>query len=161
MIETTGIRKLILGEDESTIDDKGRILVPKKKRERLGEDFFLAIGPIGCLTAYPSWAFERYASQILEDDDVLNFGRDQFSRLFLGTAEDELKFDAQGRFVVPQKLRGLGLLKKDVVLLGAGDRMEIWDSAEYKRFKQGPDEYGFERRDALSKAYIDMTGRMG
>lgn len=153
------VRKLILGEEDSTIDDKGRILVPKKKRERLGEDFTLALGQVGCVTAYPQWSFEKYAAKVLDDEDILNFGRDRFSRIFMSTAEDEIKFDAQGRCVIPQRLRQLGLLSGAVKLVGAGDRLEFWDMAEWRKYEQDEKGYGAQRRERLAAALREIGGR--
>ena len=152
------IFKPLLGTDEATIDDKGRILVSKKKRERLGETFTLALGPIGCLAAYPEDQWEKIVQGILSYESI-NQGRDQLSRLRLGLADDELKFDQQGRFVVPQKLRQLARLKDKVMLVGCGDRLEIWDPKEWEQYNEYPDTYGQKRREAIEKAYQQMVGR--
>src|SRR5438045_9662631 len=88
--------KPLIGTDDATVDDKGRILVGKKKRERLGEPFAMAVGEVGCLVAYPEAVWHQKVGEILRIDS-LNQGRQQYSRMFLGYADDELKFDQQGR----------------------------------------------------------------
>jgi MraZ protein len=148
--------KPLIGTDEATIDDKGRILVAKKKRDRLGNKFAIALGPIGCLVAYPEAAWRKKLAEIFSGPSI-NQGREQFSRLVLGLAEDELKFDVQGRVVVPVDLRKLAGLKKDVVLVGCGDRLEIWDKEEWSKYNASPDAYGLERREAVEKAYDKMV----
>ncbi len=159
MFELPDTIKPILGTDEATLDDKGRCLVSKKKRDRLGEDFVLALGSTGCLTAYPLWSWKRYLSEML-GGEVLNFGREDFTRLVMGTADDELNFDAQGRFVIPKNLRELANLRGPVTLLGAGDRLEIWDPEELAKFYVNEEAYAGARRSSLMRAYIQMTGRV-
>jgi MraZ protein len=91
--------------------------------------------------------------------DSLNQGRQQYTRLFLGYADDELKFDQQGRVVVPQKLRDIAKLTDKITLVGCGDRLEIWAKDEYERFQEDTEGYGAKRREALAKAYGQMVGR--
>lgn len=150
--------KALTGTDEATVDDKGRILVGKKKRERLGEPFALALGPSGCLEAYPEWVWRRKLEDMLQHDTT-NLGREQYTRLILGSADDEQKFDAQGRFVVPQKLREMAKLVDKVLLVGCGDRLEIWAKSEYEEHLRKPEEYGRERRDAIQRAQERMVGK--
>lgn len=150
--------KPLIGTEEATIDDKGRILVSKKKRERLGDEFAIAFGARGCLAAYPKGIWDRMLEEILQYDSI-NAGREQYTRLLLGQAEDDLKYDAQGRVVVPQKMREAAKLKDKVVLLGCLDRVEIWAREEYDLFQQDPDSYGRQRREAIAKAYNEMVGR--
>lgn len=156
--EATIILKPLIGTDEATIDDKGRILVGKKKRERLGEPFAMAVGEVGCLVAYPEEVWRRKVGEMLGYDS-LNQGRQQYTRLFLGYADDELKFDQQGRVVVPQKLREIAKLTDKLLLVGCGDRLEIWAKEEYERFQEDTEGYGAKRREALAKAYGQMVGR--
>lgn len=151
--------KPLLGTDDATVDDKGRVLVGKKKRERLGDDFAVAIGPTGCLCAYPRWHWDHMVRQMLSHDPM-NLGRERFSRLMLETADDELHFDAQGRFVVPSNLRSLCGITGKVVLIGAGDRMEIWSAEEHAKFRTDEANYAKERREAFEKAYFAMTDRI-
>jgi MraZ protein len=150
----------LLGTDEATIDEKGRILFSKKKRERLGEHFTIALGSVGCLVAYPKSVWNSLVRNILSHD-AINQGREHYTRLVLGLADDELKFDAQGRVVVPQKLRDLSQIKEkgQVLLVGCGDRVEIWSKDEYDKYQEYPDTYGQKRREALERAYRQMVGQ--
>ncbi len=156
--ETGATPKPLLGTDEATIDDKGRILVSKKKRERLGETFAIAMGPVGCLEAYPQAVWDDKVARI-GSFDPLNPGAQQYSRMVLGSAEDELKFDGQGRVVVPQKLREMAKLKDKVLLIGCGTRLEIWSMQEWEIFQQFPDNYGQQRRESIEKAYDRMVAK--
>jgi MraZ protein len=150
--------KPLIGTEEATIDDKGRILVSKKKRERLGDSFAIVFGTRGCLAAYPNVIWERMLEEILQYDSI-NEGREQYTRLLLGTAEDDLKFDAQNRVVVPQKMREAARLKDKVLLVGCLDRVEIWAKDEFDMFQRDPEMYGRHRREAVVGAYNAMVGR--
>lgn len=151
-------RKPILGYDEATIDDKGRLLMGRKKRERLGENFVMTLGMKGILTAYPREVWEGILDDI-ETVSATNPGRQQYSRSILGHAEDELNCDGQGRVVIPSRLRKVAGLEpsSEVILLGCGERMEIWTASEYERYTTDPEGYGTDREEMLSRA----LGRMG
>ncbi|MBN8691273.1 MAG: cell division/cell wall cluster transcriptional repressor MraZ [Armatimonadetes bacterium] len=150
---------LLIGSEEATIDDKGRVLVSKKKRDRLGEGFVMALGTVGCLTVYTASAWYDTVREIFEHS-AINVGREQFARLILGTAEDEIKFDPQGRMVVPKSLRALAKLNSKVKIIGLGDRMEIWALEEHEKYESDIDGYGFARRDQILKSHVMMTGRV-
>ena len=150
--------KPLLGTEEANLDDKGRILVSKKNRERLGSDFTMVVSKLGNLVAFPKAIFERLISETFEYG-LTNDGRMDYSRLLFGSADDGLKFDAQGRLVVPLKLRTAGKLKEKVLLIGCGDRMEFWAAEEWEKFNEFPEVYGRERREAVEKAYDRMVGR--
>lgn len=143
----------LLGTDEATLDDKGRILVSKKKRERLGEAFTVALGTTGCLVAYPEPVWNELVNSVLRLDPT-NLGREMYMRLVLGQADDELKFDAQGRVVIPSRLRELAGIKdkSQVLLVGCGDRLEIWAKEEYGSYLKNPETYGSARREEILKA---------
>src|SRR5271166_5780519 len=98
MSSTDGPRtdRWLTGTDEATIDDKGRILVGKKKRERLGDTFALAIGQTGCLIAYPQNVWDTIVHEIFRHESI-NAGTEQYTRFVLAEAEDDIKFDQQGR----------------------------------------------------------------
>jgi MraZ protein len=157
--EFTTPRKPLLGTDEGTIDDKGRVLVSKKNRERLGDDFVLGLGDVGCLVFYTKDAWEKTMERIMSHDD-LNSGRHQYARLVAGNSADDLKFDSGNRVVIPPFLRKKGNLKSRIVLVGAIDRLELWDADEYEKYEADPASYGLHAREALERAYTQMTGRI-
>ena len=147
----------LLGTDEATIDDKGRVLVGKKKRERLGETFALSVGAEGQLVAYPMAEWERMVTEILSYPSIQP-GTQLYSRFVLADAEDDIKFDSQGRFVVPQRLRQIANLKDKIVLVGLATRMEIWAKQEYEEYNAYRDTYRAERVKSIRSAYDLMTG---
>lgn len=148
-------RKPLIGSEDATIDEKGRVLFSKKKRERLGDDFAMLINELGCVVCYPGDVWAAKVDEILSYDS-LGKERQQYTRLFLGLAEDELKFDGQGRVVVPHRLKDIAKLKKNVKVVGAGDRVEIWATEEYESYLEDLDGYNAKRRDSLDKSYKAM-----
>ncbi|AIE88163.1 division/cell wall cluster transcriptional repressor MraZ [Fimbriimonas ginsengisoli] len=149
--------KPLLGTDEATIDGKGRILISKKKRDRLGDGFAICLGEHGCLDAYPAEKWQQILDEI-DQHDPINPGRRQYTRLMLGNSDDDLSFDDQGRVVVPQKFRTLASLTKEVVIVGCGDHLEIWDKAQHEEFEKKNDTLGPGRQESIQKAYQEMKG---
>ena len=115
---------MFMGKYNHTIDPKGRLSIPSKYREILGDEFVVSKGMDGCLFVYADedWkAFEaKLASLPLVNEDAR-----QFARFFLSGAQ-YVTVDKQGRILMPQDLRDFAGLEKDVVLAGTGGRIEIW-----------------------------------
>ncbi len=155
---TLPLERQLIGTDKASIDDKGRILVSKKKRERLGESFVMALGPIGCLVVYTPEAWEKEVAEVMEARST-NLGRQQYLRLLNNNAEVDLKFDKQGRVVVPQDLREAAGLKDRVLIIGCIDRMEIWAADEWSAYEKDPDGYGKKRLEAFQQAERRMVGK--
>ena len=136
--------KPLIGTDEATIDDKGRLLVSKKKRERLGEDFVMALGATGCVVVYPELVWDKMVAEILENPST-NQGRQRFTRLMVGSAEDDMRFDRQGRV-------------SDVLVIGCLDRLEIWAADEWATYQADTEAYALDRQQAVDRAHRQMTG---
>ena len=121
---------MFMGEYNHTIDAKGRLIVPSKFRELLGNGFVVTKGLDGCLFVYPNeeWATieEKFRSIPLTTKDARKFSR----FFFAGAASCEL--DRQGRVLLPQTLRDYAGLQKDVVLAGVLGRIEIWDQGRWQ-----------------------------
>lgn len=125
----------LIGTEEVTVDAKGRVLVSKKKRDRLGASFAVGIGVKGCFVAYTEQAWEQLLTQ-LQSPDAIDLGSDTLREIMLGEAEDGIEFDGQGRFVVPLRLRRLLKLEgSSSLLIGAQDKVELWPAAEYEIYK--------------------------
>ena len=112
-----------MGEYDHTLDPKGRMIVPSKFREELGERFILTMGLDGCLFAYPQTEWERFVEGLRKLPGTKEAR--QLQRHFMARAA-EADVDKQGRFLIPAKLRELAGLTKDVVLVGAISKVEIW-----------------------------------
>ena len=121
---------MFMSEYNHTIDAKGRLIIPSKFREVLGDEFVVSKGMDGCLFVYANddWnAFEQKLTSL----PLINKEARQFARFFLaGAAQVEL--DKQGRILLPAALREFAGLDKDVVLVGVGSRIEIWSKDKYE-----------------------------
>ena len=120
---------MFMGEYNHTIDAKGRLIIPSRFRELLGEEFVLTRGLDGCLSIYPmdEWvAFEEKLRALqLKNKDARTF-----SRFFVAGATT-CQLDKQGRILVPQTLRQFAGLDKDVVLTGNLNRIEVWSKEKW------------------------------
>ena len=116
---------MFMGEYNHTIDAKGRLIVPSKFRESLGDIFVVTKGLDGCLFVYDNEEWNVFEEK-LKSLPLTNKDARTFVRFFLAGAA-EVEVDKQGRILVPGVLREFAGLKKDVVLIGVGSRIEIWD----------------------------------
>ena len=115
---------MFMGEYNHTIDAKGRLIVPAKFREILGDNFIVTKGLDGCLFVYPNDEWTRFEEK-LKSLPLTNKNARQFTRFFLAGAA-ACEGDKQGRILLPQGLREFASLEKDVVLVGVASRIEIW-----------------------------------
>ena len=114
------------GTYEHSIDAKGRLFIPAKLREELGVSFYLAMGVDACLAIYPQSTWDRFTEKFAS----LPMSQSKAMRpLFANAAKCEP--DAQGRIVLPQKLRAYAHLEKDVVVIGVSNRAEIWNAEKW------------------------------
>ncbi|GEO10284.1 transcriptional regulator MraZ [Segetibacter aerophilus] len=123
-----------LGEYEATVDTKGRFLLPGgfKKQLKEGENtFVLSRGIERCLTLYPMSSWQPIVEKINALNDFDPKVR-AFRRQFLGGAT-EVELDAAGRMLLPPTLKEYADLSKDIILVAALDKIEIWDSPKYKK----------------------------
>jgi MraZ protein len=128
---------MFMSEYNHTIDPKGRIIVPSKFRDILGEEFVVTKGMDGCLFIYANedWAaFE----QKLRSLPLINKQARQFARHFLSGAAT-VEVDKQGRILLPAGLREFAGLEKDVMLVGVGSRIEIWSKAKWENVNANAD----------------------
>lgn len=143
------------GQEEANIDDKGRVLFSKKKRDILGEDFVMRLGDNGCIFAYSAEEWELTRSEI-NSFPRTNQGRHMYTRLVNGTAVVDLNFDGQGRVVIPRMLRDMAKIKDRVVIIGCEERAEIWAAEELAKHDIDPAGYGKERKDLINEARRQM-----
>jgi len=119
---------LLIGEYNHSLDVKGRVNFPSKLREDLGERFILTKGLDGCLFVYsmPEWAILEEKIKSMPLSKARTFQR------FLFASAIEVTVDKQGRIVIPSNLREYAGLDKDVVIIGASVRAEIWDQKKWE-----------------------------
>ena len=129
---------MLIGEYQHNIDAKGRVIVPAKLREGLGDKFYIVRGIDKCLFIYP----ESRWIEILERIKTLPWTLEEvrrFSRKFASTAS-ECEVDNQGRILIPQKLREHACLEKQVVSIGVIDRVEIWSQKLWEDYSDDGDD---------------------
>ena len=130
-----GVKKwviiMFMGEYHHTIDDKGRITIPSKLRYELGEQFIVTKGLDGCLFIYPKEEWNNIANKYKElpnTKDARNYLRFFLSGATIG------EFDKQGRLNIPRPLIKYADLKKECVVIGVNERLEIWSKERFEQF---------------------------
>jgi MraZ protein len=123
----------LLGTHGYSLDPKGRVSLPTRFREAFADGVWLTIGQDGCLFCFPRAEWERRSDEVASSPLSDTDGR-AYARMFFG-ASDEAKLDAQGRVTIPQRLRESAGIRKEVVVLGVRDRMEIWDREAFERYQ--------------------------
>lgn len=121
---------MFMGEYNHTIDAKGRLIIPSKFREALGDEFVVTKGLDGCLFVFDGIEWSAFEEK-LKALPITNKDARQFVRFFLAGAAS-VEVDKQGRILVPNVLREFADLSKDVTLIGVGSRIEIWDKTRYE-----------------------------
>lgn len=115
---------MYMGEYSHSIDAKGRLIIPSKFREALGEEFVVTKGLDGCLFVFDQTEWSAF-EQKLKSLPITNKEARQFVRFFLAGAAG-MEVDKQGRILLPGVLREFADITKDVTLIGVGSRIEIW-----------------------------------
>ena len=140
------------GEYSHTIDNKGRIIVPVKLREALGDSFVVTKGLDGCLWMFDNAAWESVEKEIQAMPFTLKEARILARFMIAGASDGEL--DKQGRILVPPNLREYAQLDKEVVLSGVGSRVEIWSKERYNAITD------YEDMDMIAEKLIDLGFRL-
>ena len=123
---------MFIGEFHHNIDDKGRIAIPSKYRDILGKDFVITRGIEHCIYVYPNDTFNRIVTK-LESLPFTKKDARAFMRFFMSGAT-AVELDKQGRVNVPSPLISYANLSKKCVIVGTGDRLEIWDEEAFNEF---------------------------
>lgn len=129
---------MFTGSVEHSLDDKGRLVVPARFRERLGAGFFLTIAePDQCLALYPAVTWAEFCARLeaapVKDERYRRFVRHVFAHT------EELSCDAQGRLVIPSALRHHAGIERDIVSIGSLTRIEVWAKERYNK-QPAPDQ---------------------
>jgi MraZ protein len=116
------------GTSEHTLDAKNRLTVPARYRGTLGESVVLGmtVDQLPCVGAWRPADYEAYTERALADLPPLSPRRTELQRFFFGGSHD-VDIDAAGRIMLPAFLMRHAGLRKEVVIVGAGDRLEVWD----------------------------------
>ncbi len=120
---------MLSGAYEHTLDDKGRVSLPSKHRNELGNMLVLWPGLDGQINVYPMSAWHEVAQRVASQNQALRAVRDLTRILYTAS---ECQVDRQGRILIPPSLRALAALDSDVVILGVNDHVEIWSQARWQ-----------------------------
>lgn len=128
---------MFIGTFNHTFDSKGRVIIPAKLREELGETFYIGRGLDTCINVYPISAWNELVAKL---NKLSSFGKRerQFRRKIL-SSYSESNFDKQGRILIPSVLREYCDLKDEVIIFGAGKYIEIWEKSVWIDFDNSSD----------------------
>ena len=129
---------MLLGEYEHSLDTKGRVSIPSKFRDDLGEFFIVTKGLDNCLYAYSKEEWKIFEEKLKN----LPSSARNFVRFFFAGAT-EVQVDKQGRINIPQNLREYANLSKDVCIIGVSTKVEIWDKQKWNEYTS-PDNMNVE-----------------
>lgn len=117
----------LTGTYEHTLDAKGRLAMPARLREEIGDCFYLAMGTDACLTLYPLAVWDELCQQAegLEEEEDIETMEVFFAQAYRCTV------DAQNRIVIPPPLRAFAQLERDVVIVGANRVARVWNAARW------------------------------
>lgn len=121
---------MLIGEYDHSLDSKGRLIMPAKLREDMGEKFIITAGLDGCLFGFSMEEWKKFEDK-LKTLPITNKNARNFVRFFLSGAT-ECELDKQGRFLIVGKLRENAKLEKDVTIIGTGTRIEIWNKEKWQ-----------------------------
>lgn len=123
---------MFMGEYHHNVDDKGRLIIPSKFRDDLGDNFIVTRGIENCLFAYSKEEWQKIVNKL----ETLPFTKKDarnFMRFFLSGAS-EAEFDKQGRINITSPLISYANIKKECIIVGTGDRIEIWSEENWNSF---------------------------
>ncbi|UUD36672.1 cell division protein MraZ [Mycoplasmopsis californica] len=141
---------MFYGQFDRTFDDKNRVMIPAKFREQLTSVVFVSLGLEDVLELRSEAEWNKFASELNSksefDRNVRTFKRAYFART------QQLEIDKQGRIMVPQTFINLAAIGKNLVFVGVGNKVEIWDKAKFERFQN---ENPSEKLETLAQAISD------
>jgi len=123
---------MFIGEYQHTIDTKGRVFMPVKFREKLGEKFVVTKGLDNCLFVYPNEEWQNLERKLRTLPLTSKEARAFIRFFFAGAAECEA--DKQGRILIPSNLREYASLVKEVAIIGVSTRVEIWNRELWEKY---------------------------
>lgn len=124
---------LLTGTYPRSLDEKNRVIIPKKLRDQLGEGaLYMTPGTDGSVNLYSEEVFVNTGKQFEQASPVSEEIRD-WGRLFWPKAQN-IEVDRQGRILIPPELAQLAQLQKEIVMLGVRDHVEIWDRDRWEKY---------------------------
>ena len=131
-MEESGGFKMLIGEYHHSLDEKNRLIIPSKFRAEIGNEFIITRGLDRCLFIYSKDEWEKIVNKLSTLPFTKKDARD-FLRFFLSGAT-VCEFDKQGRIIITSPLVQYAGLKKDCVIIGVNERLEIWGEESFNTF---------------------------
>ena len=126
---------MLMGTHEHNLDAKGRVFIPAKIKEQLGDTFIMTKSMDSCIAIYSMEMWERYVEKLA----ALPTMKARGVQRFVFASAVEANADSQGRVLIPQALREYAGLVKEVVILGNLDHAEIWSADRYEKYNEEQD----------------------
>jgi len=123
---------MFTGEFQHSLDGKGRVIIPSRLRDGLGDRFVITRGLDHCLFVYPSAEWTRLEQKLKQLPFTKSDSR-AFMRLFFSGAM-EVEADKQGRVLIPQNLREYAGIEKEIMIIGVSNRVEIWSEQAWRDY---------------------------
>jgi MraZ protein len=139
---------MLIGEFKHNLDQKGRVSIPAKFRQKFAEGLILTRGIDQCVFGFPKPEWEKVVNKIT-NLPLSQANARAFARLMLSGAF-EAEIDNQGRVLIPEVLRKYAHLEKKVVIVGMHNRIEIWDEKKWEEYKKQSEENSQEIAERLS-----------
>ena len=143
----SGGNDMFIGQYSHSIDEKNRIIIPAKFRNKLGENAVITLGHEGCLAIYTEEEWEKLQIKLISLNTNQKEAREHI-RVIAGSAS-ECNFDKQGRVILPTNLKNRANIKKELVLVGNIDHIEVWS-------KESWDSY----YEAASAAFDEISAKL-
>ncbi len=141
------VEKMFFGRYEHTLDEKNRVVIPKRMRDEASGVLYIMKGYDGALSIFPKEAYTK----LVEEIDTLPFGKKE-SRSYIRTelsSTYELEVDKLGRITLPIALKERYGIDKEIIILGVADHIEIWDRETYLAYEKEADSSYEEVASAL------------
>lgn len=123
---------MFLGQYRHSVDNKGRIIIPNELRKDISNTLYVTKGIESCIFVFSETTWQALSGKIASLPLAKKVWR-EFARIFLANASEET-IDAQGRITIPRHLREYAKIDKKVVLVGVGERLEIWSETVWDQY---------------------------
>ncbi len=143
---------MFMGEYEHNIDRKGRLIMPAKFREELGEHVVINRGLDGCLYVYTIEQWQKVYEKLSSLPSTKKDAR-MYQRMMLSKAA-ECEMDSQGRILIPSSLISLAGLEKECLIIGVANHLEIWSKARWQQLEE-------EQYESFEEAAENLTDLFG
>lgn len=140
---------MLIGEHRHTLDSKKRIAIPAKMRRALGEQVVITKGLDSCLFVYPQEEWQKQVEKI-SSLPMGSAANRSFARFILSQAA-EVELDQLGRILIPDNLKEYAKLEKNAVVVGVHNRLEIWNEALWKEFRNKAESNADELAEKLGQ----------